>query len=111
MELNTIEQINHELDILDAKQGILNLYYQDAANQRLHFEELCESLRGVMNQNRNDYNSLEQRKKELCEEQSKGSHLSRPNPSPFQSVGAVVEDYVQAIQSNTSAEVARTLND
>lgn len=76
MELKTIEQIDHELDILDAKIGIFNQYYETCANQKLHYSEMCETLRGVINQHRNDYNSLEQEKKHLCEEQSKVSQLS-----------------------------------
>lgn len=116
--MKTIEQIDHELEILDAKQGILRLYYEDAANQRLHYEELCESLRGSINQNRNDFNELEQEKKAIIERekwigcnQLIESEANRLASSQILSTAAnaVIEDYARP--ESMCVKVAKTLND
>lgn len=70
-----------------------------------------ELLRNQINIAHNKINELKQVKMNLCGTNQTGSKSNKEPSSLFQSVGAVVEDYVQAIQNSTNAEVAKTLND
>lgn len=111
MELNTIAECDVALHCFDLLLGEHTREFDEAlkiADEHNNKAAIALKQRNVV---RNEMDAIEQRKKELCGTNQMESKSNNANSSLFQSVGAVVEDCVQAIQNNTSAEVAKTLND
>lgn len=109
--MDKIKEIDIKLDAIDSRLGTLNQWYESSANKKLHESELCDTLRSVINQVRDDRNELELEKKRLCDINQTALKLNSVNSSQLTGANAVIEDYAMDDQISTNARELQTLND
>lgn len=116
--MDRMEEINRELDYIDNRKFGIKQFYDHCCNQKAHYCELVDALKGVIARYTNDYNELKQEKKAITERkkwegcnqliESEANKLVS-SQTPSNAANAVIEDYARP--ANMCVKVAKTLND